>query len=117
MKEFLDNLVSSQYFEIIAVLSGILIYKITSSIRLRNKVKLFLYNNGYVSIDFKTKKDIYPKVSFLKNYISVKKSFKKSSNEILTDKTLWEESFSKEIAQKKIVEIVFQKNEIRLMLL
>ena len=117
MKIDLINFMNSPLFQIIAFLLGVMIFKIYSSISLKNKIKFFLYNNGYVAIDHKTKKDIYPEVSFFKNYISIKKSVRKSSAEILIDKNLWEESFSKEISQKKIADVIFYKNEIRLMIL
>lgn len=82
-----------------------------------NRIKHFLYNNGYVAENHKTKKLIYPYVKFEKKFIKIKNCIKKSGQQIFDEKDLWEQTFSKELKNRKIVDFKIVNTEIRLSLI
>lgn len=83
----------------------------------KRKIEFFLYNNGYVAENPKTKKLIYPKVKFDKKYVKIKNCVKKSSEQIFNEKKLWEQSFHKEMNNKKISDVKVIGSEINLALI
>lgn len=96
------------------MLATILVVSIYNRIKRKNKINFFLYNNGYVAEDQKTKLMVYPSVSFSSEFISIKNCIKKSGQQVFEEKELWEQTFSDELKSKKISEVRIFNTEIRI---
>lgn len=62
-----------------------------------NKLKQFLFANGYTETNFKTNETIYPSISWSKEKIVIKGSTKITSKQILDDREKWEKFFNIQI--------------------
>lgn len=94
------------------IIGTILILKFIISSRRKNKVNFFLYNNGYVAENYKTKQPIYPHVKIGKKIIIITNCIKKSAQQIFDERELWEQTFSKELKGKKIADVKLVKSAI-----
>lgn len=83
----------------------------------KEKVNTFLFNNNYHSVNPRTSEVLFPKVSFKKDRIILKKCMRKTVDQISHEKNLWEQTFNKEIGYKKIAGIEARGNEITMSLI
>jgi len=93
-----DLIQSHQYFlfggvVFFFVLLGVYIYLTIQN----NKLKQFLFANGYTEVDFKTNEAIYPSIHWKKSTITIKGSTKITSKQILDDREKWEKFFNIQI--------------------
>lgn len=102
---------------LISAFLTVIIVKIIFWYLRKRKIEFFLYNNGYVAENPKTKELIYPTVKFDKKYVKIKNCVKKSSEQIFNEKKLWEQNFHKEMNNKKISDIKVIGSEINLALI
>lgn len=63
----------------------------------RNKLKQFLFANGYTETNFRSKETIYPKISKSKTTITIRGSSKVTSKQVLDDREKWEKFFNIQI--------------------
>lgn len=82
----------------------------------KEKINTFLFNNNYHSVNPKTSEILFPKVSFKKDRIVLKKCLRKTADQISQEKNLWEQAFSKEIGSKKIAGIEIRGDRITMSL-
>lgn len=86
-------------------------------LRLRKqKIEYFLFNNQYHSVDYRTNRNIFPKVVFKKNQILLKNCIRKTIEQIRDDKEIWERTFNKELNGRKIADIRADGSAVRIAL-
>lgn len=77
----------------ILILVGLYIYLTIQN----NKLKQFLFANGYTEINFKNSETIYPSIHWKKSTITIKGSSKITSKQVLDDREKWEKFFNIQI--------------------
>lgn len=62
-----------------------------------NRLKQFLFANGYTEVNFRNSEAIYPNIKWSKNKIIIKGSSKITSKQVLDDREKWEKFFNIQI--------------------
>lgn len=99
-------------FFLVVVIVVLIVWKMIKEISAKSRLQHFLFNNNYHSVDPNTGKIIYPIVSFRKNSLVIINCSRKTTEQIMNEKELWQSIFFRELKNKRLAETRMENGKI-----